>query len=204
MKEISKSAAADLELVTEIRTKGGIASERAYSKLFKKYHKSMLFHFKGMVGGNEETAKDIVSEAFIKMNENLDRFDGDTAVFSTWLFSMTKNLFIDSLRKKKENVVSISDLATSDNEDNVIEFNLVSKDENVEDSIIRNERMKKLVAIVDSIENKEIVEIIKLRYFEGLSYEEIANITGKALNTVKISLFRGKDLLRKKAAEVEL
>ena len=60
MKELSKSATKDLQLVNAIRSENKFESERAFSALFKKYHDSMLFHFKGLVGGDEELAREFI------------------------------------------------------------------------------------------------------------------------------------------------
>jgi RNA polymerase sigma-70 factor (ECF subfamily) len=128
MREISKSAATDLELVEAIKSEEGKKREAAFNALFKKYNDSMVFHFRGLVKNDEEVARELVLEAFMKVNTNIEKFNKETAVFSTWLFKLTQNLFIDRLRKKKEETISLSDMATYDEESHTIEFDIASED----------------------------------------------------------------------------
>lgn len=191
-KELSESAKADLLLVTAIKE---TKSERAYSELFKKYHKAMEYHFKGFLK-DEEDVKDLISEAFMKLTTNINKFDEETAVFSTWFFKMTENIFIDSLRKKKGDVVSLSDLATVDGENHSIEYSIASTDDTPEEDIIRKETCARIRKSLDSLKNPEIAEVIKMRYFDGMSYREIGAVTGKPEGTIKAFIFRGKAMLK--------
>jgi RNA polymerase sigma-70 factor (ECF subfamily) len=196
MREISKSAATDLELVKAIKNENKAVSEKAFNELYKKYHDSMLFHFKGLVK-DEEVAQELVMEAFMKVNVNLEKFNHETAVFSTWLFKLTQNLFIDRMRKKKEDVMYLSDMATYDEESRAIEYEIASTDSTPENKMLVSERNRKINEIINSMENKELSKVIKMRFFEGMSYEEISMETGKPLGTVKAFIFRAKIILRK-------
>lgn len=197
MREISKSAATDLELVTAIKEAEGRKKEAAFNALFKKYNDSMVFHFRGLVKNNEEVARELVLEAFMKVSTNIEKFNQETAVFSTWLFKLTQNLFIDRLRKKKEDVISLSDMATYDEESHTIEYDIASEDGTPESEILLKERNKKVNTIINAMENPELAEIVKMRFFDGMSYEEIVVATGKPLGTVKAFLHRAKQVLRK-------
>jgi RNA polymerase sigma factor (sigma-70 family) len=196
MKELSKSATKDLQLVNAIRGENRVESERAFSSLFNKYHDSMLFHFKGLVGGDEEIARELVSQAFIKVSSNIEKFNEESAVFSTWLFTMTKNLFIDNLRKKKESLVSITDLSSFDEESHIVEYDVISEDGNPEEKMLERERNKKMNEIISSMKNVELREVVKMRYFDGLSYEQISEQTARPIGTVKAFLFRSREILR--------
>ena len=202
-REISKSAAIDLELVEVIKGKDKKASEKAFNVLYKKYHDSMLFHFKGLIK-DEEDAKELVLEAFMKMNTNLEKFNQETAVFSTWLFKLTQNLFIDRMRKKKEDIVPLSDLAFFDEEDYTIEYKIESKDGTPESALIAAERNRKMNDIINTMDNKELSGVIKMRFFEGMSYEEISKATGKPLGTVKAFLHRAKEILKEEFVKANI
>jgi RNA polymerase sigma-70 factor (ECF subfamily) len=194
-KEISKSAMADLELINAIKNKNTRAAEKAFSTLFKKYNNPLLFTFKGLIK-DEEKARGLVLDAFIKINDNLEKFNENNAVFSTWLFKITQNLFIDCLRKKGENLVSLTDLASFDDESHIVEYGVPCKDGTPETKIISFERNQKIVEIIDSMENQDLATVIKLKYFEGHSYAKIAKITGKPEGTVKAFLYRAKQILK--------
>jgi len=193
--EVSKKALNDLELVNAIKSENERVSKEGFDKLYKKYHDSMLYHFRGMMN-DEDEAKALVLEAFMKVSTNINKFDSKEAVFSTWLFKLTQNLFIDKLRKKKEETISLSDIASFDDEGNIVEYPIVCADKSVEDEIIDDERNAKIFKIVDSMENKELSEIVKMRYFDGMSYNEISQLTRNHLGTVKAFLYRAKSILR--------
>lgn len=161
----------------------------------------MLYHFKKLVKNNEDDAKELVLEAFEKMSLNIEKFNQETAVFSTWFFKLTQNIFIDRLRKKKEEVSCISDLAVYDNENNATEFEVEGKEFTPEEELLRSEKNKKILEVINTIENKELVDVIMMRYFDGMSYDEISKATEKPLGTVKAFLFRAKGILKEKFIE---
>ena len=196
-KTLSKTAKTDLELVNAMRTAGVKESEQAFNKLYKKYHDSVLFHFRGLVN-DDEAAQELVNEAFVKMSRKINTFNSETAVFSTWLFRITKNLFIDRTRQKKEEAVSLSDLAVTDGENHIIEFDIESKESNPEMEVIIKERDKRINVIIDSLKSKTLKRIVRLRYFDGMSYDEIAEETELPLGTVKAFLFRAKQELKER------
>lgn len=201
MKEISKSAEADLLLVETIRNKNKREAERAFNALFKKYHDSVLFHFRGLVK-DEEDAKELVMMSFEKMNLNLEKYNKEQGVFSTWLFQLTKNVFIDTMRKKamekkRMDNVSLSDMASYGDESHVLEYDIKSNDETPESKILLLERNKRINEAIDTLKKQEFVDVIRLRFFEGLTYEEIAGITERPLSSIKVIIFRAKKALRK-------
>lgn len=204
-KVLSKTAKTDLELVNAMRTAGAKESERAFNKLYKKYHNSVLFHFKGLVN-DDETAQELVNEAFLRVSKKIETFNSETAVFSTWLFRITKNLFIDKTRQKKDKAVFLSDLAVADGENHMIEFDLESHENNPEVDIIIKERNKEINIIIDDLKSENIKQVIRLRYFDGMSYDEIAIETGLPLGTIKAFLFRARQELKErfKSANIEL
>ncbi len=192
---------ADLALVTKIRNaENDREVQRAFEKLFNKYHDSMLYRFSGLVRGDKEAAKEIILVAFEKASANIGKFNEDSAVFSTWLFKLTQNVFIDNLRKKKEKMSYVSDLATYDDENNAMEFEIPSEEGTPESKMITDERNLKIDEIINRIENKNLSDVVKMRFFEGMSYEKIAVITGKPVGTIKAYLFRAKDILKKEFA----
>jgi len=204
MKEtISKSADTDLKLVAAIRTADEREKEKAFATLYKKYYDTMVFHFRSHIK-NEELVKEIVLEAFEKMNENLEKFNEDAAAFSTWLFKLTNNLFIDRIRKKKreDGLTTVTDLTLCDNEGHESGYEMVDEDSNPEEKVIAFEKNKYVCKAIDSIDNKIFATVIKLKYFDGLSYEEIGEKIEKPLGTVKAYLFRAKAALKKEIVKI--
>jgi RNA polymerase sigma factor (sigma-70 family) len=156
----------------------------------------MVYHFRGLVK-NEDSARELVIEAFEKVSSNIEKFNIETANFSTWLFRLTQNLFIDKLRKRKLDVVSLTELEYYDEENNTIEHKVCCPDETPESSLLTYERDLKMEKIINSLSNKMLAKIIKMRYYEELSYKEIAEQNDCSVGTVKTMLFRAKEVLKK-------
>ncbi len=119
---------------------------------------------------DEESAKDITQDVFIKAYRGLPYFR-DESQFATWLYKICKNQCLNLIRHKK------------------LESGERLKEEQSEDSPIPLKvRMKKLIANL----NDEYRDIIMLRYYQDLTYDEIARYLDIPLSTVKIRLYRAK------------
>lgn len=192
------NAEKDLALVKALKSGNKKESREALETLFKKYHDLILFRYRSMTK-NELDAEDLAMEAFEKCYEKIGQYNEETAAFSTWLFTLTRNLFIDSLRKKKEETIAISDMIVSDEDGSMVEKEFESDVRNPEEEILREERHMKLKEIIDITfaDKPHLKELIELRYFADMSYHEMADLTDRPLGTVKAHLFRAKDILAK-------
>ncbi|RYE28814.1 MAG: sigma-70 family RNA polymerase sigma factor, partial [Sphingobacteriaceae bacterium] len=112
--------------------------------------------------------------------------------FSTWLFRIATNNCIDFIRKKKLNTLSIDRLV--DEEGNNQPLQIKSDTLNPEESSIKKQQAQELKLIVEGLPQR-YRNLIMLRYFEELSYDEIAKELDLPLGTVKAQLFRARDLL---------
>lgn len=200
---MSVSAKADLELVEVLRKENGIKAERAFSTLFNKYHDMLMFHYRRLIR-DEEIVKEILLDAFMKMSKNINRFDEGAAAFSTWLFKLTHNLFIDEMRKKKDAAILLTDMATINEDTGTIEYDIPSPDKNPEMKLLGKEKAKRIRDIIGKMEDEEYARIIKLRFFDGLTYEEISKAVDKPLGTVKAILFRAKKVLKQDLINAKL
>ena len=197
MVEAKSRKATDLELVAAIKKAEGRESQRACNALVKKYKKPLLYHFRGIVN-SEEDAEELTQIAFMKMIESLDKFNGDMGAFSTWFFKLTKNVFIDFMRKKKLESISISNVRTSleDEDQGKAEFDIPDSSSIPEDILLRKEKNMAMAKIINAMSNSDLSEVIKMKYFKGLSYEEISTETGKPLGTIKVNIMRAKEILK--------
>ena len=143
---------------------------------------------------NVDDAEDLTIEAFSKAFKSLHRFKKDYT-FSTWLFRIATNNAIDFIRKKKLRTVSIHNSYTDDNGDSVAmdiedEGNLTPQD-----SAIKQQRIELMRMFVDKLPAK-YQRLVKLRYFQELSYEEIATELDAPLGTIKAQLHRSRELMK--------
>jgi len=143
---------------------------------------------------NKSDAEDLTIEAFGKAFNRLHQYTPDFA-FSTWLFRIATNNCIDFIRKKKMITFSI-DKGFEDDEGNQSNFDIKESSLDPEERIIRKQKIRIMREIVDQLKPR-YKELIVLRYFRELSYEEIAETTELPLGTVKAQLFRARDMLYK-------
>jgi RNA polymerase sigma-70 factor (ECF subfamily) len=137
-------------------------------------------------------ASDLTIETFSKAFLQLNRY-APTGSFSSWLFSIGVHTYIDFLRKRKLDTVSLNSITrTGDNE--FIEYQIPSSQPNPEEEMIRMQRDAQLKEIVAQLK-APYRQIVEMRYYEDLSYEEIAERLRLPLGTVKVRLMRAKALL---------
>lgn len=164
-------------------------SQKAYADLMQRYKDSIYFMSLKMVN-NKEDAMDITVETFAKAFEKLDKYQPEYA-FSTWLFRVATNNCIDFLRKKKLNTVSINNMM--DEEDDR-PLQIKADVLNPEETSIKKQQSTELKLLIESLPPR-YRNLLTLRYFDELSYEEIAQQLDLPLGTVKAQLFRAKYLL---------
>lgn len=185
---LSEKAKTDYELVRRAVDKG---DQSAYAELLEKYRESIYFMFLKMVN-NKDDAEDLTIEAFGKAFKNLHNYQ-PTFAFSTWLFRIATNNGIDFIRKKKLHTFSLDQSFTVDDGDE-ISIDIRSTGPDPEETLITEQKKEVLRQFVEKLKPR-YRRLIELRYYEGLSYEEIAENLQIPLGTVKAQLFRAKDLL---------
>ncbi|WP_299670921.1 sigma-70 family RNA polymerase sigma factor [uncultured Polaribacter sp.] len=137
---------------------------------------------------SENDAEDIAIQTFSKAFDKINTFD-EKYKFKTWLITISKNIHIDELRKKKK---SLSVETSKEQEEKV--YLVVDENPTPEDKIIREQNLAKLLKDIKQLKPK-YQEIIHLRYFQELSYKEISEHIKEPMNNVKVKLLRAKKLL---------
>ncbi len=146
---------------------------------------------------NSEDAHDLAQEVFLKVYQALDRFDPQYR-FSTWLFRVAQNAAIDQIRRQRLKLVSMSRENPEGGEER--DWDFPSADPTPYGDLRNRERGSAIQQAVDGLP-WEYRELILLRHFGELSYEEIATMKKLPLGTVKNKLFRGRQMLKEKLAE---
>ncbi len=184
---LSDKAKHDLVLVEAAKN----GSQAAYAELMERYRESVYFTMFKMVK-NTDDADDLTIEAFGKAFNRLEQYSPSFA-FSTWLFKIASNNCIDFIRKKRIKVTSMDTGFTRDNGE-IIYFDAKSNTQNPEEAIIQSQKVKMMRNLVSKLKPR-YRELVELRYFDELSYEEIAETLNLPLGTVKAQLFRARDFL---------
>ena len=137
---------------------------------------------------NETDSEDVTIETFSKAFDKINTYNSEFQ-FNTWLIAIAKNVYIDLLRKKKSSHL----IEITDNEDRQA-YNVADTTPSAEDELINEQNLSQLLQYIKQLK-PHYQEVIQLRYFQELSYQEIADQLNEPLNNVKIKLLRAKKLL---------
>ncbi|MBU1259791.1 MAG: sigma-70 family RNA polymerase sigma factor [Planctomycetes bacterium] len=167
------------EIVKDIVSLARKGDKQDLSQLVDIYS-SRLYGYFYRLTGNRDEANELLSELFLKMVEKIGSCRPET--FEAWLFRIASNLFTDYLRTKKRNQKMLSHIE----EQVLTEAQMPKKDNFLTDKLAR--QLQKL--------EPETAEIIVMRYYSQLSFEELAQMRKEPIGTVLSKVHRGLKKLR--------
>ncbi|HEX6284303.1 MAG TPA: sigma-70 family RNA polymerase sigma factor [Pyrinomonadaceae bacterium] len=179
------SAASDRELVAIAVT----GFDGSFEELVRRYQRPISAYVYRMVG-NYESALDLTQEIFIKVYNSLNRYRPEFK-FSTWIYKIAHNAAVDHLRRTATREQSLVMGPEGDTFDLPLESARLSPEQESE----RKERRTEIEGVVRALP-ANYRELIVLRHSQDLSYEEIVEVTGLPLGTVKNRLFRAREMMR--------
>jgi RNA polymerase sigma-70 factor (ECF subfamily) len=186
--QLTEKAIRDYQLVCLAKDHG---DQKAYADLMNIYREPIYYMLLKMTNSAVD-ADDLTLEAFGKAFKSLEQYTPDYA-FSTWLFRIATNNCIDFIRKKRAKTVSMDNLYTNiDGEE--VGINVASENLDPEEKIIEKQKILLMREVVSKLK-PHYRRLVELRYFEELSYEEIAAELDIPLGTVKAKLFRAREFL---------
>ncbi len=165
--------------------------EGAFGILVRRYQRRLTAFLSQLVG-DMELARELSQEAFVRAWSALERFNPKYR-FSTWLFRIAHNLGIDQLRKRR---LLTTPLFRTDSEGDEVEVVIPDLDKDPLGHLENRALASELREVIEGL-RPEYRELVLLRHFGGLSYQEIADFTEMPLGTVKNKLFRAHSVLRK-------
>jgi len=197
--ELNATSLTDHDLV-KLAQKG---SEKAYRELLGRYQRPVFSLVYRMVRDREQ-AEDLAQETFVRVFNNIDRYD-PAYKFSSWIFKIATNLTIDSIRRKEVPTVSIdgSRFATSAEDIAATVITVESGDENPEELLEARELGAEIEVAIGRL-RPEYRQAIVLRHIEDRPYEEIAQIMALPLGTVKTYIHRGRKELQEMLAHTRV
>jgi RNA polymerase sigma-70 factor (ECF subfamily) len=161
----------------------------SFEELVRRYQRPISAYVYRMVG-NYESALDLTQEIFIKVYNSLSRYRAEFK-FSTWIYKIAHNAAVDHLRRTATREQSLVLGPEGDTFDLPLESSRLSPEQESE----QKERRSEIEAVVRSLPSN-YRELIILRHSQDLSYEEIVEVTGLPLGTVKNRLFRAREMMR--------
>jgi len=170
--------------ITEAIINAKKGEEAAYTLLLNAYWKD-VYRFQFSKTNDEDEAEDITIKTFAKAFDKISTFD-DNYKFKTWLISISKNIYIDHLRKQKTETVSLS----KEND----AYHVKDEEPTPVDKLIIEQNLAQLLSYIKQLK-PHYQDIIHLRFFKEMSYKEIASSLDEPMNNVKVKLLRAKKLL---------
>jgi RNA polymerase sigma-70 factor, ECF subfamily len=179
------ASATDSDLVATAIT----GQEGSFEELVRRYQRPISAYVYRMVG-NYESALDLTQEIFIKVYASLRKYRSEFK-FSTWIYKIAHNAAVDHLRRSSTREQSLITGSESDQFELPIESRRLSPEQESE----RKERRIEIESVVRALP-ANYRELIILRHSQDLTYEEIVEVTGLPLGTVKNRLFRAREMMR--------
>ena len=181
------STVADRDLVT--RAVAG--REDGFEELVRRYQRPIAAYVYRMVG-DYEAALDLTQEVFIKVYNSLRRYRSEFK-FSTWIYKIAHNAAVDHLRRYGARGTTAA--LTGEYEGEQYELPLESRRPSPEQESERAERRVEIEQVVRALP-PAYRELVLLRHSHDMSYDEISEVTGLPLGTVKNRLFRARETMR--------
>lgn len=166
-----------------VRVSGG--DPRAFVELVQPFRERLFRKACSMLGSPDD-AEDAVQDSFLTAYRAIDRFRGEAGIY-TWLYRIVVNRCTDVLRKRASDQVDFVDPAQFDVQDSAD----LQKNHELSD------RTAYLIGQIRQLE-PQFRELLWMRYFDELSYDEIARVKNLKVGTVKSRLFKARELLKRR------
>ncbi len=161
------------------------SSRETFAELYEEYLPKVFRYVRYRVN-DLQVAEDLTSTTFEKALTNFERYSADRAAFSTWVFSIARNVVIDHFRVRgRRQTVSLEKA----------EIEVVSSDPLPDEAVIRSEERGQVRALVAQLPVED-QEIISLKFGSGLNNRQIAKALGLSESNVGTKLYRAVRKLR--------
>jgi RNA polymerase sigma-70 factor (ECF subfamily) len=171
----------------------GLAKTDAYyfGTLYEAYFERIYRFLFKRLGGNEELAGDLTQQTFIKAMANINKYEDRGLAFSSWLFRIAQNEALMHFRSQKtSSTVAIEDYM----------FKNMCEEANISKYMSQDDQ-ERLIELLNNME-QEHLDLIELRFFQGLSFKEIADIYSITESNAKMRVYRILEKLNKKWGEL--
>lgn len=169
------------DLIEKARKK----DQKAFNTLLNTYW-SDVYRFQLLKTEDEDEAEDITIQTFSKAFDKINLYN-ESYNFKTWLISISKNIFLDHLRKQRTETISIDKKESE-------AYKIFDESPSAEDQLIIDQNLAQLLNYLKQLK-PHYQEIINLRYFREMSYKEMAEVLNEPIGNIKIKLSRAKKLL---------
>jgi len=162
-----------------------------FSTLYKKYYPKLIYYTSKLCNDPQKT-EDIATDSFMTAFEKIEKYDDEKAQFSTWLFTIAKNLALQAIKNDKK---SVSLDVEYDNEGTTMKDFIPQNFQNKIEVFEYND-LKAEIMIKQITQLKEPYKtVIEMREIKKMSYQDISDTLGKNLSTIKSQIRNGRAIL---------
>jgi RNA polymerase sigma-70 factor (ECF subfamily) len=187
------SANADPDAALMLRVKEG--DRMAFAELVDRYKQPVTNLIARTINDPTE-AEDLAQNAFVQAYKSAHRYEV-TAKFSTWLFTIARNLALNEIRRRSRHPADSLDETFDDNEDQPVRQAVDRRSAGPTEDILREELVDKVDEAVNALPEKQRTALLLCRE-EEMSYEEIAEVIGCTLSATKSLIHRARETLKEK------
>jgi len=167
-----------------------------FSTLYKKYYPKLIY-FTSKMCNDAQTAEDISTDSFMTAFEKIDKYDKEKAQFSTWLFTIAKNLALQSIKNSKK---SISLDVEYDDEGTTMKDFIQEEDSDEHIHSIKEMKANIMKETIKTLK-EPYRSVIEMREIQKMSYKDIADVKGINLSTIKSQIRNSRAILIKSTEE---
>lgn len=153
-------------------------------EIYEKYH-TVVYKYLLCLTKNADTAEDLTQETFYKMMKKIHTFRGDSKI-SVWLCEIAKNLWMDTLRKKKYTTVSYEELQNT---------HIEQTKESIENEYINKEKFQETTIKIEKLDELS-KKVLYLRAHAEMSFKEIGDALGKTETWARVMFYRAKQKIK--------
>lgn len=168
----------DLKLIEDIAD----SNKEAFKALYEKYVRQ-VFSFVYKITKDSKLTEEVVNDTMFEVWKGAGNFKGNSTVL-TWIFGIAHNKSMNELRKKRPEALDPEEFSR-----------FASSDENAEEIIVKKDRSERMNIALSEL-TPEHRTVLELTFYNGLSYQEIAEIMECPVNTVKTRMFYAKEKLK--------
>jgi RNA polymerase sigma-70 factor (ECF subfamily) len=169
-------------------------SSSDFEDLFREYHPRVFAYIRCRVNGLAE-AEDLTADILERALTKLESYDAQKGAFSTWLFRIAHNMWVNHLKKQKRRGRYHAELGSA-------MVDLPDSEPSPEQDIVRKEQTARMLECMDTLSERQ-QEIVTLRFSGQLTNREIARVLDMNERTVSVTILRALRKLRKLLSESE-
>jgi len=165
---------------------------KEFTQLYSKYYPKLIY-FTSRICNDQQKAEDLSTDSFMIALDKIEKYDKDKSQFSTWLFTIAKNLTLQDMKVEKR---SISLDIEFDEEGTTMKDFITEEESDLNSQDISSRKAEIMKKHMDSLK-EPYKTVIEMREIKKMAYKDISDVLGKNLSTVKSQIRNGRALLMK-------